>query len=113
MSLRVTNIRIVPSQKDGKLKAFVDITFNDTLVCRGWKVIHGSNGLFVAPPSQKSGENFYDNILFVDATKKGSAGDKMRQHVQAEVLKAFGGTQKEAQEFNQTAGPVYNDELPF
>ena len=115
MSLDVTNVKIIMSKKQTKLKAFVDITFNNMLTCRGWKIIDGSNGLFIAPPSQKSGEQYYDNILFVDANKKGSAGDQMRQHIQSEVLKVYEDLTSSSQAFDQTSNNpgAYDDEVPF
>ena len=115
MSLKVTNVKIIPSKRtDSKLKAFVDITFDDILTCRGWKVIDGSRGLFVAAPSQKSGEQYYDNILFVGGNKKGSPGDRMRQYVQQEVLKKFGELRAEAASIDQTQGDdPYTDDVPF
>ena len=115
MSLQVTNVKIIPSRKEGKLKAFVDITLNNLITLRGWKVINGSKGLFLAPPSQKSGDQYYDNILFVDGGKRGSEGDKLRQYLQVEALKSFSSAQIETTSIDQTnsAPDSYIDEVPF
>jgi len=45
-----------------KLKAFVNITFDDVFVVRGLKVIQGNSGLFVCMPSRKMQDGTYKDI---------------------------------------------------
>jgi stage V sporulation protein G len=45
-----------------KLKAFVNITFDDVFVVRGLKVIQGKSGLFVCMPSRKLNDGTYKDI---------------------------------------------------
>lgn len=53
--MKITEVRIFPTEsKDGKLKAFATMTFDDWFVIRNVKVIQGNNGLFVAMPSRKA-----------------------------------------------------------
>ncbi len=53
--MKITEVRIFPTEsKDGKLKAFATMTFDDWFVVRNVKVIQGNNGLFVAMPSRKA-----------------------------------------------------------
>ncbi len=53
--MEITEVRIFPSEsKDGKLKAFATMTFDDWFVVRNVKIIQGNNGLFVAMPSRKA-----------------------------------------------------------
>ena len=53
--MKITEVRIFPTEsKDGKLKAFSTMTFDDWFVVRNVKVIQGNNGLFVAMPSRKA-----------------------------------------------------------
>ena len=53
--MKITEVRIFPTEsKDGKLKAFATMTFDDWFVVRNVKVIQGSSGLFVAMPSRKA-----------------------------------------------------------
>ncbi|MBU0683026.1 MAG: septation protein SpoVG family protein [Candidatus Omnitrophota bacterium] len=55
--MKITEVRIFPTEsKDGKLKAFATMTFDDWFVVRNVKVIQGNNGLFVAMPSRKAVE---------------------------------------------------------
>lgn len=52
--MEVTEIRIqFANNRDGKLKAFCTITFDDCFVVRDLKIIRGTVGLFVAMPSRK------------------------------------------------------------
>ena len=53
--MKITEVRIFQTEsKDGKLKAFATMTFDDWFVVRNVKVIQGNNGLFVAMPSRKA-----------------------------------------------------------
>ena len=53
--MKITEVRIFPTEsKDGKLKAFATMTFDDWFVVRNVKVIQGNNGPFVAMPSRKA-----------------------------------------------------------
>ena len=53
MSIKITDFRNIRPLSAGKLRAFVDVVFNDALVVKGFKVVDGKNGLFVAVPSRK------------------------------------------------------------
>ena len=57
----ITEVNISLRDED-KLKAFVNITFNDVFVVRGLKVISGQNGLFVCMPSRKLDDGTYKDI---------------------------------------------------
>ncbi len=59
--MRITEININLRDED-KLKAFVNITFDDVFVVRGLKVIEGSQGLFVCMPSRKLPDGTYKDI---------------------------------------------------
>ena len=53
--MKITEVRVFPVEsKDGKLKAFATMTFDDWFVVRNVKVIQGNSGLFVAMPSRKA-----------------------------------------------------------
>ncbi len=56
--MKITEVRIFPTEsKDGKLKAFATMTFDDWFVVRNVKIIQGNHGLFVAMPSRKAMDN--------------------------------------------------------
>jgi stage V sporulation protein G len=53
--MKITEVRIFPTEsRDGKLKAFATMTFDDWFVVRNVKVIQGNTGLFIAMPSRKA-----------------------------------------------------------
>jgi len=55
------NAKIVKTFPHGKtLKAVANVTIEDDFVVHGVKVINSDNGLFVAMPSTKIGEQFKD-----------------------------------------------------
>ncbi|MDP8239751.1 MAG: septation regulator SpoVG [Candidatus Hatepunaea meridiana] len=59
--MEITEININIRGED-KLKAFVNITFDDVFVVRGLKVIQGNSGLFVCMPSRKMPDGTYKDI---------------------------------------------------
>jgi len=59
--LEITEVNINLRDED-KLKAFVNITFDDVFVVRGLKVIKGKSGLFVCMPSRKLNDGTYKDI---------------------------------------------------
>ena len=48
----------------GKIKAFFSVELSG-FTMKGFKLIEGVNGLFVAPPSQKDSDGKYNNTVFV------------------------------------------------
>jgi stage V sporulation protein G len=59
--VNITEVNINLRDED-KLKAFVNITFDDVFVVRGLKVIAGKSGLFVCMPSRKLEDGTYKDI---------------------------------------------------
>lgn len=59
--MEITEININLRGED-KLKAFVNITFDDVFVVRGLKVIQGTKGLFVCMPSRKLTDGSFKDI---------------------------------------------------
>ncbi len=52
--MEITEIRVfLRDGQDKKLKAYTTVTFDDCFVVRNIKVIHSTNGLFIAMPSRK------------------------------------------------------------
>ena len=81
--MKITEVRIFPkAEKDNKLCAFANITFDDCFVVRGLKVIEGSKGLFVVMPSRKvRGDDYRDVAHPITA--------EFKDYIQKEVLKAY------------------------
>ena len=63
--MKITDIRLrldKGSEEGGKLKAYVDVTFDESFVVHGLKVIEGQNGLFVAMPSRRMPNGEFKDI---------------------------------------------------
>ena len=81
--MKITEIRIFPqANKENKLCAFANITFDACFVVRGLKVLEGSKGLFVVMPSRKvKGDDYRDVAHPITA--------EFKDYIQQEVLKAY------------------------
>ena len=58
----ITDIRIRKVNADGKLKAYVTVTFDDSFVVHNVKIIEGENGIFIAMPSRKTKSGEYKDV---------------------------------------------------
>ena len=64
--MKVTDIRIrIEKQAEGneRLRAYADITFDESFVIHGLKIIDGQNGLFVAMPSRRMPNGEFKDIV--------------------------------------------------
>lgn len=59
--MEITEVNITIRDED-KLKAFVNVTFDDVFVIRGMKVIKGANGYFISMPSRKMPDGSFRDI---------------------------------------------------
>lgn len=59
--MEITEITVTLRNED-KLKAFVNVTFDDQFVIRGMKIIKGSNGFFVSMPSRKMPDGSFRDV---------------------------------------------------
>lgn len=79
--LCITEVRVSPRGED-KLKAFVSITLNDSMVIRGIKIIEGRERLFVAMPSRpKSDGSFQDTVHPIN--------QETRNRMETHILEVF------------------------
>ena len=58
--MQITDVRVRKVAKEGKLKAVVSITMDDEFVVHDIKVIEGEKGLFIAMPSKKALDGFFN-----------------------------------------------------
>ena len=64
--MKVTDIGIrIGKQAEGneRLRAYADITFDESFVIHGLKIIDGQNGLFVAMPSRRMPNGEFKDIV--------------------------------------------------
>lgn len=75
-----------------KLKAFVSILIDDVMEIDGFKIIDGSKGLFVSPPSHKGTvmedgvkvEKYFDDVRFV-----GESGLDVSNEIKQAIINEF------------------------
>lgn len=60
--MQITEIRIRKVNAEGKLKAYVTVTFDDCFVVHNVKIIEGKTGLFIAMPSRKTSNGDYKDV---------------------------------------------------
>lgn len=59
-------IRMNPLKSDGggKTAAFFDIQTNDGITIKGFRLVNGSNGLFMSAPDQKGKDGkYYETVI--------------------------------------------------
>jgi stage V sporulation protein G len=60
--MEITDIRIRRVTAEGKLKAYVTVTFDACFVVHNVKVIEGKSGVFIAMPSRKTRTGEYKDV---------------------------------------------------
>jgi len=88
--MEITEINISLRDED-KLKAFVNVTFDDAFVVRGMKIIKGGSGYFVSMPSRKMPDGTYRDIAHPIRNEfRGYLEDRILEEYQATADKVGG-----------------------
>lgn len=59
--MRISRINKV---EGGKTVAFVDIETDDGIIIKGFRLVNGQNGLFLASPDEKGKDgNYYETVI--------------------------------------------------
>lgn len=61
--MKITNVRIRKIEDETRLRAVASITIDDCFVIHELRIIDGKEGLFVAMPSKKVGDNKFKDIV--------------------------------------------------
>lgn len=80
--MEITDIRIRGVTSEGKLRAYVTVTFDDCFVVHNIKIIEGKSGVFIAMPSRKARNGDYKDIAH-------PIHPDFRAHLQEKILAAF------------------------
>ena len=82
----ITNVKIYPfdiGQKDSNLRAYAEVTFDDSLVIRGIRILENKKGeLFLGFPSRKGRDNEYRDYVLVKSAE-------FNQQIREAVLTAY------------------------
>jgi len=79
--VEITEVRITLRDEE-KLKAFANVTFDNSFVIRGLKVINGNKGYFVSMPSRKRPDGTHQDIAH-------PVSNEMRRIIEEKVLEAY------------------------
>ncbi|HKJ84901.1 MAG TPA: septation regulator SpoVG [Spirochaetia bacterium] len=60
--MEITDIRVRRVDSQGKLKAYVTVTFDDCFVVHNVKVIDGNDRVFIAMPSRKTRNGEFKDV---------------------------------------------------
>lgn len=80
--MKVTDVRLRKIQTDGRMKALVSITLDESFVIHDLRVIEGNSGLFVAMPSKRTPDGEFRDIAH-------PINSEMRQEIQDAVMKVY------------------------
>ena len=89
----------------GKIRAFLDLNLEGVIV-KGFKLVEGSNGLFLGMPSQKDKDGEWNDTVFMDK--------QIKMDAQNMAIQEYGG-QSQAAPANDYQGPppFTDDDIPF
>ncbi len=80
--MNITDIRIRKVEAEGKLKAYVTVTFDESFVVHNVKIIEGDNGIFIAMPSRKTRNGEFKDVAHPINTV-------FRNQMQTQILEAY------------------------
>jgi len=84
--MAITAVKIYPfdsGEPDSSLRAYADVTFNDVILIKGFRVLTSkTGGLFVGFPSQKGKDGqFRDTVEF--------KSEELKSDVRSAILEAY------------------------
>ncbi|MFO8064436.1 MAG: septation regulator SpoVG [Spirochaetota bacterium] len=80
--MEITDIRVRRVSAEGKLKAYVTVTFDNCFVVHNVKVIEGKSGIFIAMPSRKTKTGEYKDVAH-------PINSDFRNALQERILEAY------------------------
>jgi stage V sporulation protein G len=104
--MEITDIRIRKVSSEGKLKAYVTVTFDECFVVHNVKVIEGKTGVFIAMPSRKTKTGEYKDVAH-------PINSEFRTYLQSRILKDYEAENAEETELDVDASPGYHPEQGF
>lgn len=64
-------VRMNKLNGEGKTVAFLDIQTDDDIIIKGFRLVNGSNGLFLASPDEKGKDGkYYDKVILPNELKE-------------------------------------------
>ena len=85
----------------GKIKAFFDLQTEDGFTIKGFKMVEGTNGVFVGFPSQKNNDDEYHDTVWADKDVKDQVTELAKREYENDA------------EQEQSPPVMADEELPF
>ncbi|MDO9554976.1 MAG: septation regulator SpoVG [Atribacterota bacterium] len=101
--MEITDVRLRKIETEGKLRAYVSITFDDSFVVHDLRVIDGNKGMFVAMPSKRLPNGDHKDIAHPINTE-------IREKIQNAVLDVYNRELEEAPQVK--AAPKVEEAAP-
>ncbi|MGE5795790.1 MAG: septation protein SpoVG family protein [Ignavibacteria bacterium] len=62
--MKVIRLNQVKSSSGGKTAAFFDVQTPDGIILKGFRIVNGSNGLFISSPDEKGKDGkYYETVI--------------------------------------------------
>jgi stage V sporulation protein G len=62
--MKIVRMNSLPKDGNGKLLAFFDFQTNDEIVIKGFRLVNGTNGMFISPPNDKGKDGkYYESVI--------------------------------------------------
>lgn len=69
--MKIVRMNHLNSNSTSKTKAFFDIQTDDGIVIKGFKLVNGSNGIFMSSPNEKGKDGkYYDSVILPKEMKE-------------------------------------------
>ena len=70
----------------GKIKAFFDLQTEDGFTIKGFKMVEGTNGVFVGFPSQKNNDDEYHDTVWADKDVKDQVTELAKREYENDAI---------------------------
>lgn len=79
--MKIVRMNHLQNDNGGKTAAFFDIKTDDEIIIKGFRIVNGTNGLFVSAPDEKGKDGkYYERV---------SLPKEMRQKLEKMALKEY------------------------
>lgn len=69
--MKIYRMNKLDSNSGGKVAAFLDIQTEDGIIIKGFRLVNGSNGMFLSAPDQKGKDGkYYENVVLPKEMKE-------------------------------------------
>ncbi len=69
--MKIVRMNKLDNSSGGKLAAFFDVQTSDGITIKGFKLVNGSNGLFISSPDEKGKDGkYYETVILPKEMKE-------------------------------------------